>query len=612
MKHLFVFFIFFCSFIVKAQGQTTFEETLQKLENYKAQFPREKVYLHLDKPFYSIGEPIWFKAYLTVGALNYLSSVSKILYVELINSSDEVTISARLPVVNGITYGDITLPDTLSEGNYRIRAYTNWMRNFDERYFFDRNIQIGDALKNPLLTQSSFSILNDGDKKTMRSNLVFRDLDENPINNARIEYAVMSDKKSIHQGREMTNENGEVALSFKEPKGGLSNTAYIEAKIETSNKKVSKQFPIRNTDQPVSIQFFPQNGTSLIAGILNTVAFKICDNDGRGLDANGVLLDSKNEQISEFETDIGSIGSFVFRPEASQSYKAAVRLSNGTTQEVNLPQVVSEGYLINANTWSSNQIFIQISTPEPVKDDAVNLILQSNGEVFYAAKVKIAKPETTISIPKANLPLGVVEARLLRDNMQDLGNRKIYITNENRMLPLEVTSDKQQYGARDLVKVQLKAGAPQDSSRIATLSVSVTDMEKVPVDTLTETTIDSYLTLNSATSNYIQSPSHYLKSSEFKVKSQLDDLVLTFGKDSVWQKIRNTEPLKPKYPPEQALQVSGKITRFNGKPVPFATVMLFASGSGSIIDTVADENGRFNFDRLLFYEDTKFIVQARD
>src|SRR5690606_33262198 len=117
---------------------------------------------------------------------------------------------------------------------------------------------------------------------------------------------------------------------------------------------------------------------------------------------------------------------------------------------------------------------------------------------------------------------------------------------------------------------------------------------------------------NSATSNYIQSPSHYLKSSEFKVKSQLDDLVLTFGKDSVWQKIRNTEPLKPKYPPEQALQVSGKITRFNGKPVPFATVMLFASGSGSIIDTVADENGRFNFDRLLFYEDTKFIVQARD
>src|SRR5690606_26372875 len=206
MKHLFVFFIFFCSFIVKAQGQATFEETLQKLENYKAQFPREKVYLHLDKPFYSIGEPIWFKAYLTVGALNYLSSVSKILYVELINSSDEVTISARLPVVNGITYGDITLPDTLSEGNYRIRAYTNWMRNFDERYFFDRNIQIGDALKNPLLTQSSFSILNDGDNKTMQTNLVFRDLEENPINNARFEYSVLrSEERRVGDQSKCTN-----------------------------------------------------------------------------------------------------------------------------------------------------------------------------------------------------------------------------------------------------------------------------------------------------------------------------------------------------------------------------------------------------------------------
>src|SRR5690606_3151295 len=213
MKNLLLILLIFCSFLVKGQNNTKFEESLQKLEDYKNNFPREKVYLHLDKPYYSIGDQIWFKAYLTVGNYNFLSSLSKILYVELINSDEEIAISVRLPVINGITFGDILLVDSLMEGDYRIRAYTNWMRNFDERYFFDKTIQVGNALKNPLLAESSFSIEKEGSDKILSSRFSFRDLDDRPVSSAKVDYTVLSNKKSIRQGKGTTDENGSVLFS---------------------------------------------------------------------------------------------------------------------------------------------------------------------------------------------------------------------------------------------------------------------------------------------------------------------------------------------------------------------------------------------------------------
>lgn len=613
MKNLLLILLIFCSFLVKGQNNTKFEESLQKLEDYKNNFPREKVYLHLDKPYYSIGDQIWFKAYLTVGNYNFLSSLSKILYVELINSDEEIAISVRLPVINGITFGDILLVDSLMEGDYRIRAYTNWMRNFDERYFFDKTIQVGNALKNPLLAESSFSIEKEGSDKILSSRFSFRDLDDRPVSSAKVDYTVLSNKKSIRQGKGTTDENGSVLFSFKEPKGGFSGSEYIKTDIQDDKRVITKRFPLRNINQSFTAQFFPENGSNLIAEVLNKVSFKFSDAEGSGVEAKGSIVDADNKHVSDFESNFAGIGSLTFQPESNQTYKAVIKFADGRTEEANLPPVSPQGFILNANTWSADQVFIQITRNAPVDNNqSPNLILQKEGEVFYAAKIKTPNKETTISISKDKLPQGVVEARLISDDMQTLATKNIYIHNEQRELPIIVKSDKSQYGTRDLVKIQLTTGDSKDTMRVASLSVAVTDQTKVPVDTLTETTIKSYLTLSNETSQYVQSPGYYVSSQEYKIKSQLDDLVLTFEKDSVWNKLTTLDTLKPRYRPEQALQLSGMVTRLNGKPAPKAHVLVLAPGAGGIIDTVTDENGRFNFDRLLFYEDTKFVVQARD
>ncbi|RZJ19802.1 MAG: TonB-dependent receptor, partial [Acinetobacter sp.] len=58
---------------------------LKKLDEFSSKYAQEKVYLHLDKPYYAIGDNIWFKAYIVNAKTSLPSTLSKILYVELIN-----------------------------------------------------------------------------------------------------------------------------------------------------------------------------------------------------------------------------------------------------------------------------------------------------------------------------------------------------------------------------------------------------------------------------------------------------------------------------------------------------------------------------------------------
>jgi len=116
-------------------------------EEFNKAYPQEKIYLHFDKSFYIPGETIWFKAYYVNASGNTPASLSNIMYTELIGVKGEVIIQRILEVGNGTANGEFLLPDSLPQGQYQVRAYTNWMRNFDEEYFFSKEILLFDPQK---------------------------------------------------------------------------------------------------------------------------------------------------------------------------------------------------------------------------------------------------------------------------------------------------------------------------------------------------------------------------------------------------------------------------------------------------------------------------------
>ncbi|MDB5142602.1 MAG: hypothetical protein JWQ66_1315 [Mucilaginibacter sp.] len=113
-----------------------------KIDTFAASHITEKVHLHLDRPWYGLGDTIWFKAYTVAGADHRLSTLSGVLYTELINEKDSIVNRLILPLDTGISYGDFVLPYTYKSGLYHVRAYTRLMLN-DSAKFYDQKIIVG-------------------------------------------------------------------------------------------------------------------------------------------------------------------------------------------------------------------------------------------------------------------------------------------------------------------------------------------------------------------------------------------------------------------------------------------------------------------------------------
>ena len=117
---------------------------LASLQKWTDSIPQEKAYLHMDKSYYVPGDTIWFKGYLTSGSRHRLSTISGAAYVDLINDENHLIKTLKLPVDTGTISGDLILNEDVKAGSYRIRAYTQWMRNAGEDYFFDHTFTVGD------------------------------------------------------------------------------------------------------------------------------------------------------------------------------------------------------------------------------------------------------------------------------------------------------------------------------------------------------------------------------------------------------------------------------------------------------------------------------------
>src|SRR5664280_78959 len=121
----------------------------------------EKVYLHIDRDSYYPGDDIWFKAYLIDASERLLSSNSINLHVELISPDSKIIDNRVIKLENGLGNGDFKLAEKLQSGRYRLRAYTNYMRNFGDQLFFNKEITVinsSDAVK--VFSDSSTRISN--------------------------------------------------------------------------------------------------------------------------------------------------------------------------------------------------------------------------------------------------------------------------------------------------------------------------------------------------------------------------------------------------------------------------------------------------------------------
>jgi len=167
-KHFFYTLIFISLSSFTVLVKSNFADLVnEKLNEYAKVNTPEKIYVHTDKPYYALGDDIWFSTYLVNGITHEKSLKSWVINIELINQKNIIVASKKLFTNNINAAGDFSIKKSWTPGKYQLRAYTKYMQNESTSTFFEKTITILDT-KTTINTTASSS--NNADKKALKTN----------------------------------------------------------------------------------------------------------------------------------------------------------------------------------------------------------------------------------------------------------------------------------------------------------------------------------------------------------------------------------------------------------------------------------------------------------
>ncbi|GAB3934788.1 TonB-dependent receptor [Mucilaginibacter myungsuensis] len=589
------------------------DKLLAALEKLTADAPQEKVHLHLDKPFYSLGEDIWFKGYV-VNADGTLSGRSKILYIDLLDDRDSVKKTILLPVVNGSTSGNIHLSDsTLSAGNYHIYAYTKWMLNFGGDFLFKKTVPVISPLHGVIRSSIQYSNVVQASGKQLNAQISYLTDNSKPYGNQPLTYTVQVNGKEIASGKGITSADGTLRIAELIKNDNKNANIFISTRFGGKDSDgPTYDFTIKPLAGAADVQFFPEGG-HFVNGLRTKVAFKALKPDGFGEDIKGYITDGGTEHLAEFSSEHAGMGVFALQPQSGKTYTAVVTHQDGSESKHILPAADESGYVLNINRVGKDSVSVRIAaSPAFANGREVAIVAQSNGVTQFVAKSKLEQASTVSIVSTKKFPTGIAHFTLFSPDMQPVAERLVFV-DHNDHLNAAIAPDKPTYAKRGKVKLDVTVTDALNEPVIGSFSMSVTDASKVRSAEDEEMSIFSDLLLTSDIKGYVEQPNYYFNPANADRLKHLDQLLLTQG----WRRFTWTDVIAGKLPvikyqPEQSLTVSGLVTTLGNKPVAKGHVTLFGkiSGETMIIDTVADDKGRFVFADMNFDDSTKLVVRG--
>jgi len=576
--------------MANAQTDPQFQSVAERLYDFYSATPVEKIYLHQDRTNYVAGETMWFKVYQSSTEQQVESGI---VYVELVNGNNDLVIESKWPLFSGITSGQIELPDTLPMGVYQVRAYTHWMKNLYPEGFFTREIHIASHYNSPLEIETDFEV--EGNK--LHAALRFIPIPQKKISC----HLILNGEKTKSYSLEPDAE-GEAVLEINLPeKTTFEGAQYFV--VETGEK--TRKFPVPFTPA-IQLYLFPEGG-NLVEGLTSKVAFKVNDRTGRGVEAQGVVVDQNGKEITKFQTTHQGNGFFHITPEAGRKY--IVRLDHGTVETI-LPEAHADGIVM---TMKRNEEYMRVTLLSRLEAQSYPLYLtiHQEGISWFNALLNQKEEVTVLDIPFDKLPSGVFTLTVYDRNDQAWCERLAFF-NYPEELDIQLQADKPTYGKRE--KVILTMDSPTDNLDFGTYSLAVVKAGLDPAEARNNLFTDYFL--QSELKGRIENPVAYLTNRDREGWQNLDLLLLTNGwRKYEWEQLMAATPEEANYPIEESLTFSGRVHLQNKKQKP-EDITLNAVFRHPTIDDLQSfhpgEKGIFKFTGYDFTGTAEVILSAQD
>lgn len=545
----------------------------------------EKIYTQTDRSLYFPGETVWFKSYIT-NSRGKVSNISEYMNSQLISPKGVVVKELKLIVSQGFAYGDFDLDENWVGGRYKLRMFTNWMRNFGEESFFEKEIIVQKIISPKLLMTLEFDKESYGPDNEVVAHFEVKDLDNTPLSNQKIQLNVQIGGENRTTKYFETNNNGKHDIRFKLPKDLNTTDVLFNVLVpyNKSNESISRSVPV--TLNRIDLQFFPESGNAII-GLDNQIAFKAVNEFGKPADISGEIINERGEIKAHFKSFHDGMGSVIFRAKSNQ-YFARITSPFKSDSLISLPKIQSEGttftikensdsYTLNIFSNTESQLILTFSTAQ--------------SEVFKK-RIFLKNEKTVMDVLKKALPTGIIKISLSNPQSKHILAERLLFSNPQNQLKIAVTLDKKQYKTREKVLVKLKTTDLNDHPIPANLSVSVADNKLVSFANDKQDNILSYLLMSSELHGKIYKPSFYFDPEEEKAKKARDFLMLTNG----WRKYIE-QPItfeNARFKADMKGIQSGKIVDKNDKGIT-SHLLLFDQESNEVFKFNTDDEGNFSF-----------------
>ena len=571
----------------------TFENDLvktlkEKFKSFYKTAEQDRVYVQTDKAFYKPGETIWFTAYVRDEQTLKPSDNSDIIHVEFITPKGSTEKHFKIVARNGSAQGDFDLTGHPG-GIYKIKAYTEWQKNEENGFRFEKDITVQNVVMPRLKMKLDFEKKAYGKGDEVVAKLELNTNANQPLANTKVKFKAQLDGRSLSDNSATTDASGKVSLKFMLPKDLNSIDGLVNAMIEFegSTESISRSVPI--VLNKIAMEFFPEGG-DMVANVNSRVAFRALNEFSKPADVEGIIVDSKGAFVAKFSSFHFGMGAVDFVPKMDEAYKARITKPEGILDEYMLPEVLKTGYVLRVNETSQN---LQLSINSR-QNEQLSIVAQERGKIYYAKAFNAVKGNNLVSIRTEDFPIGISQITLF-DSKGIARCERLAFVNKGQQLNVSITTDKQQYQPREKVAMNIRVTDEQGLPVPGNFSLSVVDDNLLSFADDKQGDILSKVLLEPELKEKVEEPNFYFDKKEEKADKALDLLMLTSGwRKYTWKQITDEDIPEQKFAGEKA-ELGGTVyDAYTGKPVTGAVLKLNETGKS----TVSDKDGKFRLTRF--------------
>ncbi len=359
------------------------------------------------------------------------------------------------------------------------------------------------------------------------------------------------------------------------------------------------------------ISFLPEGG-NLLNGVENRVAYKAINAMGHPIDVEGRLLDQKGHEILSFKSVHDGMGDFAFTPEPGNHYIAMVKTGSAKETRFKLPEGIDKGIVLSADYAGLDSVRVRIVTNMGPGNMPVNthyfLLAQTRGKPGFSAEFDLENKDSVVFIPKYKLPTGITHLTLFNAEARPVSERLIFINNFDQ-LNVNVIPSVSELARRKKVVTEVRVRDKQGNPVRGNFSLSVVKTSKQSSDR----NILTNLLLTSDLKGDVEDPGFYFTGWDKKREKLLDYVMMTNGWTRFdWNTVLLNQKLPVKFPPENGIEITGKITRELFKlPLNDIKVKLtILNQYNDVFTTRSGPRGLFSFSGLEYADTVAVKLEA--